>query len=527
MVRNLSTGPFWSRLNSGRSLLWAAAFSLVYTFSPLFSSNQNTYFLHAFARANVGGLAGDWLAQTHDPFPLFSFIVYITLIALPAWTFIAYQVILTAIYFLFLFGIVRCIFGMDLSSAPGMLAAIVLLALHSAPASYLGELAGLDPRELFTQGVAYQLVLGTVFQPSLFGVLLLVSIHQSISDRPLRSVALAAAAAAMHASYYLPAATLVLATVWTLWKEGKPAWQVVLACLIPLAIVSPFLVYTLTWFRPVDPVKWEAVLRILFEVRTPHHSDPAAWFDFTTPVRIILILGALAVVRKTRLVLPLGLLFAVSFVLTLAQVLTHNLALSHLFPWRASVILTPISTAILIARGVALLDARYGGRVQPALFGKVVYGLLVLLVLAGIAKMVIDFSRRRSASEAQVAAFVRKSMDCKAPFLVPLGFEDFRLAAGAPIVVDWKSFPYSEDEFLEWYRRTREVRGFYEESDSSLYASKLRRLIEEYRISGLVTTKNHPPVPPALGTRVFRTPQYEVYSLAVPGTAGVDPAALR
>ncbi|MGB9673762.1 MAG: hypothetical protein ACPL3P_06450, partial [Anaerolineales bacterium] len=54
-------------------------FAISYTQYPLFSSNQNTYFLPGFACARVGNLKQDWLANTQDATPLFSILVCQTL----------------------------------------------------------------------------------------------------------------------------------------------------------------------------------------------------------------------------------------------------------------------------------------------------------------------------------------------------------------------------------------------------------------------------------------------------------------
>ena len=64
--------------NAGLILLVGLLFALTYTQSPLFTSNQNQYFLHGMAKAGFGYLNQDWLANTLDPTPLFSALVYLT-----------------------------------------------------------------------------------------------------------------------------------------------------------------------------------------------------------------------------------------------------------------------------------------------------------------------------------------------------------------------------------------------------------------------------------------------------------------
>src|SRR5262245_26225991 len=69
------------------AVVGAAAFALAVGQAPLYYSNQNQYFLHGLARAGVGLLRDDWLAQTRDPAPLFSGLVAATARVLPPWAF--------------------------------------------------------------------------------------------------------------------------------------------------------------------------------------------------------------------------------------------------------------------------------------------------------------------------------------------------------------------------------------------------------------------------------------------------------
>jgi hypothetical protein len=81
-------------------------FAIAYAQSPLYTSNQNQYFLHGLAAAGFGTLGNDWLANTRDPTPVFSKLV--------EWTFrstrqkeifYAYYAILMGIYITSLTGL--------------------------------------------------------------------------------------------------------------------------------------------------------------------------------------------------------------------------------------------------------------------------------------------------------------------------------------------------------------------------------------------------------------------------------------
>jgi hypothetical protein len=85
----------WLRATAG-FLLLTAVFAIAYTQSPLYTSNQNQYFLHAAAKAGIGFLKQDWLANTLDPTPVFSELTFLTyrLLRLEALFYIFYALLM-------------------------------------------------------------------------------------------------------------------------------------------------------------------------------------------------------------------------------------------------------------------------------------------------------------------------------------------------------------------------------------------------------------------------------------------------
>ena len=55
--------------------------------------------------------------------------------------------------------------------------------------------------------------------------------------------------------------------------------------------------------------------------------------------------------------------------------------------------------------------------------------------------------------------FVKENVPLDAIFLVPPDSAVYRIGTQRAIVVDHKSFPYSETEMLEWYHRILDVTG--------------------------------------------------------------------
>ncbi|MCJ7530417.1 MAG: hypothetical protein MUO64_05230, partial [Anaerolineales bacterium] len=95
-------------LKVGEFITWTFIFTLSYCQSVLFTSNQNQYFLHGLAKAGFGYLREDWLANTQDPTPLFSLLVYMAYHLLRSEAvFYLYYPLLMGVYLYSIVGIVK------------------------------------------------------------------------------------------------------------------------------------------------------------------------------------------------------------------------------------------------------------------------------------------------------------------------------------------------------------------------------------------------------------------------------------
>ncbi len=175
-----------------RFLLLALLFAVIYTQAPLYTSNQNQYFLHGLAQAGFGNLAEDWLANTLDPTPVFSALVK-GLYQLLEWDALFYLVyaLLMGIYAWSAIGIIEHVFPLQRAGSPWKSTRfLVFLALffllHSAALRFaLSRTLGDNWSFLLEDGVADQRLLGLVLQPSAFGVLLVLSIYLFLKNRPV------------------------------------------------------------------------------------------------------------------------------------------------------------------------------------------------------------------------------------------------------------------------------------------------------------------------------------------------------
>ena len=486
-------------------LLWSAAFGIAFTQWPLYHENQNTKFLHGLAAAGVGRLNEDWLANTVDPLPAFSWLVFVTQRFLQPWFFYMFQALFLGLYLMSLAGIVGFVFRRTALPIWRLLfLAIMLLLLAGTLPPFSLPVLGTTVSWLLQSGVAAQYLINQVFQPSTFGVLLITSIWLFLADRVHWAAACAALAAVFH-STYLPAAGLLVAIYagQLLW-EDRALRRALTVGLVALVMVLPVLLYNILWLGPTSAALWEQAQSILVNERIPHHSLPEVWVDETVWVKLALVVVAAYLARKSR-VLPLlvvGTLFTVG--LTVLELRLDSDTLAFIAPWRFSVVLVPLATALIVAALIDLLArgtaARLNGHGR-----RLVVAVSVLAVTVGVwrgwALMRVDFAAHRADGINGLYAFVRADLatheQTPVVYLTPTGMADFRLATGAPVVVTWKSHPYLDTEVIEWKARVDAVSAFYGEP----HCLRMGELHQEYGVTHILL----PGVPPAEECPIVKT----------------------
>jgi hypothetical protein len=467
-------------------LFWATVFGLAYTQAPLYYSNQNQYFLHGLAEGGLGLLKDDWLANTKDPTPIFSFLIATTYRYLHESLFYVYYIVMLGIYFRALTGL----FDVVVPGKPpaliyyGFVAAFVFI--HSGLARLISaRLTGTDYPWYFQAGVAGQYVLGPTFQPSVFGVLLILSIYLFVTDRPWSAVVIACLAGIVHTTYLLSAGLLVLAYVCYLFGSDRKRAAFLMAGLAAV-LVAPSLAYTWFAFGPTTEGDFAHAQAVLAHYRIPHHCEVDRWLDEIAVAQIVWVAVAIWLVRGSKLFLVMFVSFAVSVTLSIMQVSSGSNFLALLFPWRASIYLVPIATAIIFARVAARLVPVLERRRTSTRLAMATLVIVALAVLpaAGLAINLTGTAYQMGSEEDEMMAFVAKhkskgdiylipielpkppkqpgqiSRDFKPlvgrgaeASLIPIEMQPFRLKTGAPIFVDYKSIPYKDTEVREWYDR--------------------------------------------------------------------------
>jgi MFS family permease len=455
-------------------------FALAHTQTLEYFSNQHQYYLHGFAQADVGLLKEDWFVKTKDPTPVYSAMVGVVYKLFGPFAFHVIYFVLLGTYFESVRRIIGALPGFPNRGPSRILFLTLFLAAHAAILRVASvRLTGYDYPWFLQAGLAAQYLLGPGLQPSVFGILLIVSLAAFTNDRPILAATLAAGAAVVHSTYLLPAGLITLGYLLVLFRDA--AWRTAfLAGALALLMVLPIVVFNARTFLEGDAVQIANAQSIFAKVRIPHHTQFDYWFDAIAAGQLAVMFVGLILIRRTRLFLILLVPTVGSTTLGVIQVLTESDALALLFPWRFSTVLMPLSIAIVFAKLASLVT-----RCCPTNPSWIWAGSIVAtsLAIGGIVIMVLGLGFYTNDAELPLLGHVREHkrpgdvylLPVKFPTIkrefpgsasktyappvrtgavgIPVDLQRFRLSTGAPIYVDFKSPPYAPVEVIEWHRR--------------------------------------------------------------------------
>ncbi len=509
---------------------WTTAFTLAYAQSPLYTSNQNQYFLHGLAKAGLGFLNEDWLANTLDPTPVFSKLIEISWRALP-WQpiFYIYFGLLAGIFLFSLLGIANQLWTLEDSRPRRWLYLSSLVVLFSAGLRYLGaRILGINWEYIFDGGVAGQRLLGTVFQPSTFGVFLILSIYLFLLGKRGWAIVALLLATSFHPTYLFSAGILTALYMGITFWETRDARAPLALGVAALIGVSPILWHTLATFGGTSAELSTQARKILVEFRIPHHAVVTEWFDVTVLVKVAFVGFALILLHRGKAQVTAASNIAVTsskklfhiilwpsvmaIALTLVQVFTSNVMLALLFPWRFSSWLVPLSIGILVGWGVYWLFERF--RLERYSHWVIAASLIVTIgwTALGIAKFQFSWQAKQALSDRAMMAYVETYKQSSEVYLIPLKMQDFRLETGAPAFVEFKSIPYKDVDVLEWRRRVELVNNFF----TKARCKQILDFAQDEGITHLILTRDHPARHCNQVSREYRDEYYGVYIIQEP-----------
>lgn len=444
-------------------LLWAALTFLFLLVLGGFTSNaegnQTTKLLFGMADAGVGYLDQDWMANTIDPLPVFSWIVEFTYRYLGEWVFYVYVFLLLGIYLYSVMMILDHFFQINQSALLFFMAIALFLLSYS-------NIWSLPVKDWLQYGVAYQNLSLPRFLPNAFAVLFFPSILLFLKKRPYWAVVVLALACNIHTGYMIIGAVLVSAyLIADLW-ENRDLKRVLMIGGLALILVLPIVVIFVFANQGASAAQIAEANHIVANLRIPHHTQVSVWWGRSAMVKLVLVLAAIVVMRRTKMlpILVIGFLMTYGPALVLIIRPSNRIALLQL--WRVSVILVPLASALLIGALVSLVYRKFEGSLLRWRWVIVVLlsGLVAVTLAFGTGKWIERVSGYGKLPGSGLMGYVEEHGGSGEIYLIPPkddALEPFRVVTGEPVYVNWKSHPWNTLELLEWYRRMGVAEEFY------------------------------------------------------------------
>jgi hypothetical protein len=447
----------------------------------------------------------DFLASQPDGFPLFTLF------------FQFFQSNLFPIIAHYLFFMACCIYAYSMMQIGGLnfkngfslifsSKFVLLLFLHSGLVwgTFCSKFFNLDLNWIWHHGLAEQGLLFGYFQPSTMGVLLFMGFAFYSRNKIVPFIMLTTIAGIFHANYILLGGMVFVAFGISSPEAFRrnAVWL-----LFPLIAWGIYGAYSLISFTSNSP---EFLKASRFYIKNNSHLDPLNWLKFSSFFQLSIILTGLWFSRKSGFGKFLAVLFTLTALASALVLISNNVFLINLAPWRMSVIFVPtclvltisnlpafafyqqwnwpkLFFAITIAILLSVLFYKCFGNGSDAFLLKWRWGtviailttfgilslptfktyhfslILILLLLAGgVVQLLFEEKEIENLPETLALEKICNLKNRTALFLVPMNVRWFTLKTLAPSYVG--NNVYFSPALPEWKRRQAWVKGFFENS---------------------------------------------------------------
>ncbi|MEB3885122.1 DUF6798 domain-containing protein [Lyngbya sp. CCY1209] len=490
-------------------LILGFVFGISYVQDPLYTSNQNTKFLHGMARAGYGYLQNDWQANTLNPLPVFTALVEFTVSHLHPAFFYVYYLILFGIYAYSLMGIASMIFKIDTKFKKSVYF-LFLIAVHCVEI----DMFALETHVHLHYGLAEQYILGSYFQTSNFGVFILLSIYLFLRGDHFGSILPLAIAATVHPAYLPSVPLITLGYMVVLYRQKEKLLSILSLGILSALLILPVTLYMTVMFQPTSP-EIASLARRLIVHRIPHHSFPELWLDSVAWVQILVMVAGIYFVRKSPLFWIMSVAFIIASTLTAVQVISDSKTLAFMTPWRVSAWLVPLSMAMIVADLITVVLQRYPQffvALKQPIYWMTLTTISIFFVV-GVQEQIKELNR--TPDYQPMMAFVKNNRKADHLYLIPHisgNFVSFRLETGVPILVNYKTHPYKDREVVEWHDRMMMSQRFYAPEFRDTRCRGLREIVETYGITHVITELGDA-IACGQTREIYGDPKFKIYEI--------------
>ncbi len=439
---------------------------------PFFEENH-VNLLRSLALNDYHKLNEDWLVSQTDHVPLFTFLSSNLINFFSIKSINIVHIILSIIYSISIFLICKKNFSNYFSQRILILwFSFLLIIFHEKSFSY---------------GVAGQYILNEAYQPSTFGVLLILSIACFGHSKFYSAIFLAILSAALHPTYLIQAFFLISGyMIFFLYqREFK---KIIKYSFFSLILVFPIVFFIYNNFIIFDPIANYEAQKIQAEIRIPHHAMAKIWFSYKDFQSLLIIVLSLVVIFKNkRFFIPLTFVFLISLILTIIQYYNSNNFLGLLFPWRSSVYLMPICSMILITKLLIVFNNKQN--LYNRFYNFLNISLIFIIIYFSINGLLSTFSSKNKFDNFPISNSINDYKNEITRILIPTNLEKVRLNSGLPIFIDWKSPPFKSNEVIEWYERIKLSNSFYASNDLETDRQLIKEIMNKEYISHVLIKK--------------------------------------
>lgn len=441
-------------------LLLITSFILSFSTRPLYTANQNSYFLKIIADTKEPQLKQDFYYNTTNQNGIFM-IVHTWLVNIfSEKIFYLINYILLAIYFLSLLTIGEVIGKIKRYTREFFLLGLFIIIIHSQLIRHLAILLKINIMAFLTEGVAQQYAIGHAFQPSTYAILYFASIAMVLKNKPIPAVLLAFIPGFFHPTYLFFSIALIpiyffITRNQNKWLSGTYMISFYLLFILGIILLKNYVDFNIVNGNLID----QTGNVITTKIRTPQHFDFFYWFNKESFFKILLIIfGTFLIIKEKlfKIIAPLTIIFGSATILFVAL---NSQTLNLLTPYRISIILVPLSTLIILSKivGNKIMVERVYLR---NFLGNICIFFILFSSFYGIKFVENSFIKYNDREIVYYWAKFNNTGD--KVFLIPPDWEEFTMYSLKPTYVNWKFNPVKATDVTDWYVRVNKANSFYE-----------------------------------------------------------------
>ena len=224
---------------------------------------------------------------------------------------------------------------------------------------------------------------------------------------------------------------------------------------------------------------------IMFD-RIPHHANIHYWLSYKDVIFLLMYFISLFLVRNNKRFFIFFIVFGFcSIFLSVFQYLFESKLLALAFPWRSSVILSPLSSVIILSFLIEKI------KFKPKKLTIVSYFLIITTSIAFAYKSHFVKDTKNYFKEKLILTDdIKKNYDSIERLLIPTKLDFIRMYSGLPIFVDWKHPAFRYDQIILWKKRLDLADDFYRSSSFEEQHERLNKIQKIEYISHVIIKKD-------------------------------------